>query len=152
MGTTSIFDAPWRRALPRFGIAGSVLAALGADLPWGDFHGHTHWANVGWIPFVSPPVRVLDIAENLLLFAPLGFFIALENSFEGGTSRRHPAWRAAFIALCVAFLGEWSQLYSHTRFPSATDLTCNVAGAICAAVITAWALGSWREPVSSAGR
>src|SRR5438477_655175 len=82
MGTTSIFDAPWRRALPRFGIVASLLAALGADLPWGDFHGHTHWANVGWIPFVSPPVRVLDIAENLLLFAPLGFFVALESDKE----------------------------------------------------------------------
>src|SRR6266540_454514 len=143
----TILDAPWRRSVLRLGIVASVIAALTADLPWGDFQNHTHWGKVGWIPFVSPPVHLLDIAENLLLFAPLAFFVGLESSLERGTSWTHAAWRAAFIAFCVSFLGEWSQLYSHTRFPSAKDLTCNVAGATCAAVIAVRGVGMWRVRV-----
>jgi hypothetical protein len=45
-------------------------------VPWGDFQGHTHWAKVGWIPFVSPPVRLRDMVANLLLFAPFGAAIS----------------------------------------------------------------------------
>jgi hypothetical protein len=122
-----------RHGLLRLAQAASIVAAMAAELPWGDFQNHTHWARIGWIPFVSPPVRPLDIAENLLLFAPLGVFVGLED----GTSGPRAGLRAGFVALCVSFLGEWAQLYSHTRFPSATDMTCNVIGATIGAMIAA---------------
>lgn len=36
------------------------------------------------------------------------------------------------MALFVSLLCEWAQVYSHGRFPSATDVTCNVGGAALA--------------------
>jgi VanZ family protein len=114
-------------------VAAASLAALAAELPWGDYQDHTHWRRVGWIPFVSPPVRPVDIAQNLLLLVPLGVFVGLQGEHSG----RRAGLRAGFIALCLSFLGEWAQLYSHSRFPSATDMTCNVAGAAVAAVLAA---------------
>lgn len=98
---------------------------LAADFPWGDVQYHSHWSNVGWIPFVSPPVRAIDIVQNLLLAAPIGIVMAL-------AFRRGPA-AAALTAIPFSLAGEWMQLFSHTRFPSATDLVCNIAGAAVAA-------------------
>ena len=99
-------------------------------VPWGDFQGHTHWDEVGWIPFVSWPVRNGDIVFNLLLCAPLGIASALYF--------RSRVLAAGVLAFLVSFSGEWLQVYSHSRFPSATDLFCNVAGAVVAAVVVRW--------------
>ena len=41
------------------GLPVSIALALAIDYPWGDFQGHTHWQNVAWIPFVSPPVHAI---------------------------------------------------------------------------------------------
>ena len=109
---------------------GFGLVAFAADWPWGDLQNHTHWAKVAWIPFVSPPVRPFDVLQNVLLFAPFGWFVALSSDH----SRRGAVARAALLTLLIAFAGEASQLYSHSRFPSATDLTCNVVGATVAAL------------------
>ena len=118
----------------RFGLALCIAVALAADFPWGDFQGHTHWPNVGWIPFVSPPVRPGDIALNLLLFFPLGVFAARRVRPSA------PALaQSALIAFVVSVIGEWTQLYSHTRFPSATDVACNVAGALLGTVLVVYA-------------
>jgi glycopeptide antibiotics resistance protein len=124
---------PSRQDMLRLGAAVSIVAALAADLPWGDFQNHTHWGRIGWIPFLGSPVRPFDLAQNLLLFVPLGVFVGL----EGGTSGARAGLRVGLITICVSFFGEWSQLYSHLRFPSATDMTCNVIGAVVAAVIAA---------------
>jgi glycopeptide antibiotics resistance protein len=105
------------------------IAAFAADWPWGDLQNHTHWDRVAWIPFVSPPTKAYDVVQNLLLFAPFGCFVAL-SVFP---SRRRGVLYAALLTLVVGFAGEASQLYSHSRFPSATDLTCNVVGAALAA-------------------
>jgi glycopeptide antibiotics resistance protein len=100
-----------------------------AVFPWGDFQGHTHWSKVGWIPFVSKPLRLPDVVANIVLFAPFGAAF--------GRLKRGP--RALLLAtVCgaaLSLLGETAQLYSHTRFPSATDLVCNAAGAALGAVL-----------------
>jgi VanZ family protein len=106
-----------------------ALVALAADWPWGDFQGHSHWHNVRWIPFVSPPVTLLDMFQNVLLFAPFGFFAALGHRRPA----RRVVGRVALMATGIALLGEGSQIYSHGRIPSATDLACNVLGAVLAA-------------------
>jgi glycopeptide antibiotics resistance protein len=116
-----------RRAFLLLAIGVIVLAVV----PWGDFQGHTHWAKVGWIPFVSPPVRLRDIVANLLLFMPFGAAVAVNVR-----SRRIAI--AAVSAATLSFAGETLQLYSHQRFPSATDLVMNTAGAVLAACIVAW--------------
>ena len=105
----------------------TALLALIVIFPWGDFQGHTHWDEVGWIPFASPPIRVRDIVLNFMLFMPLGTASALHY--------RTPVLAAGLIACVVSLFGEWLQVYSHSRFPSATDLVCNIGGALIAAWI-----------------
>src|SRR4051794_10778435 len=95
--------------------------------PWGDFQGHTHWDKVGWIPFVSPPVRRRDIVANLLLFMPFGAAVALN------VRRSRAVGIASLSGATMSFIGEATQLYSHTRFPSATDFVTNTVGAAVAA-------------------
>ena len=112
-----------RRILLILSIA--VIALI--VVPWGDFQGHTHWSKVGWIPFVSPPVRLRDMVANLLLFAPFGAAIALN------VSRSRRIVLAAVSAAILSLVCETLQLYSHARFPSATDLVMNTAGAALAA-------------------
>lgn len=95
-----------------------------ADFPWGDLQNHPHWDSVGWIPFLSPPLKAFDVAVNLLLGVPLGIV--------AGRVFRHGTAMAVLATLGASLLGEWSQLYSHTRFPSATDVTANISGAVVA--------------------
>ncbi len=101
-----------------------VALILMIVLPWQDLRDHTHWGKVAWIPFVSPPVKASDITANLLLYVPFGYF---------GVKTINRNW--ARIALVIAagllsFSTETVQLYSHRRFPSATDLTCNITGCL----------------------
>jgi glycopeptide antibiotics resistance protein len=108
------------------------VVAFAADWPWGDLQNHTHWDKVEWIPFVSRPIHTFDILQNLALFAPFGLFVGLGMNASG----TRKSVRAALLTLVIGFAGEASQLYSHNRFPSATDLTCNVVGATLAAAGT----------------
>jgi len=112
-----------------------LLLAVGvivlAVFPWGDFQGHTHWQKVGWIPFVSPPVRLFDIVANALLFIPFGAAVMVNNRRRG----RKALAVATFAGAVLSFSGEAAQLYSHARFPSATDLVCNTFGALLGATL-----------------
>jgi len=93
-----------------------------AVVPWGSYQDHSHWARVQWIPFVTPPIKARDIFVNVLLYVPFGHW----------SMRLWPlprAWRAIVLALALSVTSELSQVYSHGRFPSATDVTCNVFGA-----------------------
>jgi glycopeptide antibiotics resistance protein len=69
---------------------------------------------------------VLDVILNSMLCAPLGGFAV--RVF------RHPLLSALGLSLLVSLTGEWTQVYSHTRFPSATDVACNVAGALAGVI------------------
>jgi len=111
------------------GLAASIVMVVAVVCPWGDFQNHTHWRNVAWVPFASGLVRWVDVVQNVLLFAPLGFFAA-------GTNRR--LLRAAAVAAPLSVVVEWTQLYSHSRFPSATDVVSNVAGALLGAGLASW--------------
>ena len=97
-----------------------------AILPWRGFDPTGHWHRVGWIPFVSRPVRVIDVVGNLVLFVPLGVSIALH-------ARRAALARTATAAFACSLLGEWAQIYSRYRYPSTGDLVLNVLGAVIGA-------------------
>src|SRR5262245_6008608 len=43
-------------------------------VPWMDLQNHTHWSKVQWIPFVTPPVKVVDIVVNVALYVPFGYW------------------------------------------------------------------------------
>jgi glycopeptide antibiotics resistance protein len=115
------------RARIAFGVWTAIILAV--TVPWTDLVGHTHWGKVQWIPFVTPPVKLLDIVVNLLLYVPFGY----------GLIRASPprvrGWHVVAIAGSLSLAVEWSQLYSHSRFPSTQDLLCNVSGA--------WAGAAW---------
>ena len=107
-------------------LALSLLIILAADVPWAAWQDHAHWERVGWIPFVSPPVRPIDIALNLTLFVPFGFFA------RKSTSR---TWLVVAAGAALALACETLQVYSHGRFPSATDFVCNIVGTAAGAYL-----------------
>ena len=74
------------------------------------------------------PVKASDMIANVLLYVPLGY---LERPRR---SPRRMVGQALGESFVIAFLTELTQLYSHSRFPSATDIVCDCAGA---------ALGAW---------
>jgi glycopeptide antibiotics resistance protein len=116
------------RTLASAGLVVASALVLVAAFPWGDLRDHAHWSKIGWVPFVSPPIRVRDIALNTLLCAPLGGLC--------GRLFRRPLLTAFGLSLTLSLMAEWTQVYSHSRFPSATDVTCNVAGAVVAAALS----------------
>jgi glycopeptide antibiotics resistance protein len=87
--------------------------------PWRDLQDHTHWGKVLWVPFVSPPVKAIDLVGNVLLYVPFGFLAsrAIRRSMLVVSG-----------AVLLSFLTESAQLYSHARYPSTTDFICNLAG------------------------
>lgn len=107
-------------------IVCSAAFILLAIFPWRGFDPTGHWHRIGWIPFVSRPVRLIDVAGNLLLFVPLGVSIALH-------ARRPALARTATAAFACSLFGEWAQIYSRYRYPSTGDLVLNVLGALMGA-------------------
>jgi glycopeptide antibiotics resistance protein len=107
-------------------IACSIGLILVAILPWRGFDPSGHWHRIGWVPFLSRPIRAIDVVGNLILFMPLGASIALH-------ARRAALVRTSAIAFTLSFIGEWSQIYSRYRYPSGADLILNVVGAVAAA-------------------
>jgi glycopeptide antibiotics resistance protein len=116
------------RWLAAVGIFLAVSLVVVAAFPWSDLTSHAHWTRVRWIPFASQPVRPRDVVGNLLLCAPLGAI--------AGVTFRRGVLVAVATALAVSLFVEAFQVYSHTRFPSATDVACNVFGAALGAVVT----------------
>lgn len=105
----------------------TILVALGT-FPF-DLQDHPHWYKVAWVPFATGIVRPHDIVVNAALYLPLGF------SLQAGTARDRRLL-VVLVSLALSTLLELTQVWSHWRFPSATDVTMNVAGALLGA---AWA-------------
>lgn len=101
-----------------------------ADFPFNDAQSHPHWERVRWLPaYVSPAIHLRDVVGNLGLGVPAGLSFAALYAAS-------PA--AAGLAVApVALLAEWSQVYSHSRYPTASDVALNVAGAAIAAAMLA---------------
>ena len=129
--TRSLTPRP-KRSLGVGLLAGSIALILMIVFPWSTLQNHAHWAKVRWIPFVSTPTPPFDMLANVLLFTPLGAGASL-------VLRRGVAG-AGSLALALSLVGEGTQVFSHSRTPSATDLVCNVAGALGAAVFVKWRL------------
>jgi glycopeptide antibiotics resistance protein len=122
-----------------FGVWSALIVA--ATVPW-DFVGHTHWQKVQWIPFRSPPVKLFDIVGNIALYLPFGYTMVRASA---GRAR---VWHAVGLAAVLSLTLEWSQLYSHSRFPSVQDVVCNVSGAW----VGAWlATRSYRSTTTRTG-
>jgi glycopeptide antibiotics resistance protein len=99
-----------------------TIVIIVAVVPWWSPQDHAHWNRVRWIPFVSPPVRLRDIAGNVVLYMPYGFFYVRrrpEGTVLGG---------GVLSALLLSLGTELAQLFSHGRFPSVQDVLLNVLG------------------------
>ena len=93
------------------------------SLPWRGFTLEPQWSRVHWIPFTDPADRSRDFILNVLFFLPFGF------SF-GRTRRWHTV---ALAAALVSLSAEATQLFGTVRYPSATDVTAAVIGAVLGA-------------------
>ena len=115
-----------RRGLGIGLFVGSIALIILITFPWATLQDHAHWGKVRWIPFVSPPTPRLDMLANILLFAPLGAgaLLVLRRGMAG----------AVLVSLTLSLLAECAQVYAHSRTPSATDVVCNVAGGLGAAL------------------
>jgi hypothetical protein len=112
----------------RWWLAGWAGVIVLVVCPWTSFQAHSHWEKIAWVPFLSPDDKLRDIVVNVLLYIPGGYFGA--RAIRDGARR---IWIAMAFAAALSLVTEASQLYSHGRFPSATDFTCNVLGAFAGA-------------------
>jgi hypothetical protein len=90
-------------------------------VPWDGWTDHSHWGRIQWDPLLRP-FRLDDIFLNLVLYCPLGYFIT-----RGRPRRR--VWWAVLYGLLLSMATELTQVYSHSRFPSMTDVCTNTIGA-----------------------
>jgi glycopeptide antibiotics resistance protein len=90
-------------------------------VPWYRWEGHTHWANVEWIPFSRPSHHVRDAVLNTLFYVPFGFLY--RRMMPGHTLG------AVVAAFLLSSATELTQVYGHGRFPSSTDVLSNSIGA-----------------------
>jgi hypothetical protein len=109
-----------------------IAVIIVAVVPWYDFQSHSHWRRVGWVPFLSPPVRLRDILINTAMYVPFGLFF-----FTHDRANRLRTFLIVVAALTLSMTTEASQSYSHSRFPSATDVVANTSGAALGCAIAA---------------
>jgi len=105
----------------------ALCVVIAVTFPW-DLQDHPHWSKVAWLPFLTGIVRPHDLLINAALYLPIGFLLPAR-------SRRGRVASAAGVALLVSGLLELTQVWSHVRFPSATDLAMNVFGSVAGAVV-----------------
>lgn len=93
------------------------------SLPWRGFTLEPQWSRVHPIPFTDPADRPRDFVLNVLFFVPFGY------SF--GRTRRGSV--VVLVAALVSLSAEATQLFGTVRYPSATDVTAAILGALLGA-------------------
>ena len=110
------------RAARWIGCLAAVTIVVVATFPYDFLYSHPHWRRVAWVPFATGIVRPIDLAVNLVMYVPLGYF------FPGATWRRAAGLGVPFAVMLSGAM-ELAQVWSHLRFPTATDVAMNVFGA-----------------------
>ncbi len=125
-------------SVPSFGFIAAVLLVLYATFPW-DIELRPHLARVQWIPFWEPgrhrPPSLWDLAENVLLFVPFGFFGPLCQRQVQQRAIVPGAFAIGLGGLALSCCVEGLQILSPTRTPSASDVATNVIGTIVGATV-----------------
>ncbi|MBX3333520.1 MAG: VanZ family protein [Nitrospira sp.] len=107
-----------------------LVLALAPMFPVSNFVGHSHWEQVRWIPFQGfswSKNMLKDIITNTLWFMMFGYLLHYQLN-------RNPGSRWTIVAIItiaggVSLSNELFQVFCHSRFPSMTDVACNVGGA-----------------------
>ena len=123
-------------------LAALALVLLATTWPISDFQDHPHWFRVEWIPF-SQYLRPFDVVANVLLFVPFGAAAA------AGTTDPRRVRVVMYAGLALALAVELSQVYTHNRIATTTDVVTNTAGAWLGA---RWAIGRARAGARRASR
>ena len=113
------------RAPTRFRLSLWTVVIIACVVPWFSMTPHPHWPRIGWVPFDSPPVRIRDILLNAALYVPFGLF----SRRPVGRSIAAHVFRLSAYACALSVSTEVTQVYSHGRFPSMTDVVMNTIGA-----------------------
>lgn len=129
----------------------SYAALLGAVLLW-PTHVDENLDVVAW-PGVATALgllglsdavgyQLIEIAANVVLFAPLGVIVAL-------SVRRHRVWWTILVAGLASVAVESIQwLWLPGRTASFVDVVANITGAAVAALVVTW-LSGWRRANSA---
>ena len=99
------------------------------SLPWVGFTLDPQWHRIHLVPFSDPADKLRDLVANILLFIPFGYSAADRGRAPSGF-----AFALAAAAL-VSVAAEATQLFSTVRYPSATDVTAAVMGAMAGAAL-----------------
>jgi glycopeptide antibiotics resistance protein len=114
----------------------AVIVTL-TTMPWSYYVGHSQWNRVTWVPF-SDHHELPEILVNVALFFPFGYFFP--RALYGPSLKQH--WGLPLITAAMLSTGvEIFQVYTHTRFPSTTDICANLLGAILGLLLQRW----WRS-------
>jgi len=117
------------------GLLASIAVILAATLPpWSNLVGHSHWDQVQWVPFYGHRLDWFDIAANVALFVPFGYFAG--RYLSALFCKQRTIW-VLVSATVLSTAVELIQIYSHSRFPSTTDICCNVFGAALGVYLSA---------------
>ncbi|NGZ03363.1 MAG: hypothetical protein CV090_09965 [Nitrospira sp. WS238] len=107
-----------------------LVLALAPMFPLSNFVGHPHWERVHWIPFQGfawSKNMLKDIIANTLWFVMFGYLLHYQLNWK---SRLR--WTVATIIATaggISLSNELFQVFCHSRYPSMTDVVCNVVGA-----------------------
>jgi VanZ family protein len=97
------------------------------SVPWTGFTAKPNWPRVHWIPLTDPADKTRDVIANIALLIPFGY------SFAARRAGRHRIAGALLAATAVSLCAEATQLFSTSRYPSATDVSSALAGAVIGA-------------------
>lgn len=129
-----------RGAIGRAVIAVAAVAWLAGwaffGMPWTGFVARPQRRRMIFIPFRQYSYRRRDLALNVLYYIPMGM---IGMAF---------GWTAASTLLVAAGLSggtELVQIFSTDRYPSATDVTLNVAGAAFGIAAVMLVRRAWRR-------
>ena len=98
-----------------------VIVILLVCLPWPGMKPHAQ-STPQFVPFTGAADRPKDVAANLLLFLPFGYLFAAAHPRRGYAV-------LVMTAAAISLGAEALQTLSPARFPSATDVVVNTAGA-----------------------
>lgn len=108
---------------------------MGTTVPWTAYQSTPLWWRVSWMPLgpgFVPPGILRDMAVNVLLYVPFGFF-----GRSSAMGARASIVSVLALAAALSSTTECIQLFNPTRFPALTDVAMNITGAFFGAVIAA---------------
>jgi glycopeptide antibiotics resistance protein len=103
----------------RIAFVGWLCIWAWIGLPWQSFQSTPSFQRVEWVPFAIKGAQTQVL--NFLAFVPLGIL---------GTCLGWRPGTILLVAVGVSGVTELLQVFSATRFPTATDLILNTAGAL----------------------